>query len=188
MIWRCNAKYGKGAHTSTPHLTDSQIQAAFIHAFNSRLESKAEIFAAYTEVVQALTDTGDLDREAAELLNERDIVTALTRQCVQENAKVAQNQADYEQRIAGLQQRYDEAVAKLVAVENRRLERSAKRTNITRFLKTLVKQGDDLVAEFDEELWYITVDAITVHADGRLAVRFRDGAEVDVPAEVWRMA
>ncbi len=182
VIWRCNAKYGKGAHDKTPHLTDSQIEAAFIKAFNSRLESKAEIFAAYTEVVQALTDTGDLDRESAELLNERDIVTALTRQCVQENAKVAQNQADYEQRIAGLQQRYDEAVAKLVAVENRRLERSAKRTNITRFLKALVKQGDDLVTEFDEELWYITVDSITVFADGRLVVRFRDGGEVAVGA------
>jgi exonuclease VII large subunit len=115
-------------------------------------------------------------------------VTALTRQCIQENAKIAQNQADYEQRIAGLQQRYDEAVAQLVDVENRRLERSAKRTNITRFLKALVKQGDDLVTEFDEELWYITVDSISVFADGRLAVKFRDGAEVEVGVEVWKTA
>jgi exonuclease VII large subunit len=167
-------------------LTDSQIQAAFLWAFNSRLESKAEIFAAYDEVLRVLTDTGDLDREAAELLTERDIVTALTRKCIQENAATAQNQADYEQRIAGLQQRYDEAVAQLVAVENRRLERSAKKTNITRFLKALVKQGDDLVAEFDEELWYITTESITVYANGRLVVRFRDGAEVVVGAEVWK--
>ena len=115
-------------------------------------------------------------------------MTALTKQSIRDNATKAQNQADYEQRIACLQLRYDEAVAKLVGVENRRLERSAKRTNITRFLKTLVKQGDDLVAEFDEELWYITVDGITVHADGRLAVRFRDGAEAGVPAEIWRIA
>jgi hypothetical protein len=188
IIWRCNAKYGGGVHAKTPHLTDSQIQAAFLWAFTSRLENKAEIFAAYTEVVQALTDTADLDREAAEMLNERDVVTALTRQCIQENAKIAQNQADYEQRIAALQQRYDEAVAGLVAVENRRLERSAKKTNITRFLKALVKQGDELVAEFDEELWYITVDSITAYADGRLAVKFRDGSVVEVGVEIWKTA
>ncbi len=186
IIWRCNAKYGKGVHAKTPHLTDRQIQTAFLSAFNSRLESKAEIFSAYTEVVQALTDTTDLDREAAELLNERDVVTALTRKCVQENATVKLNQADYEARFSALQQRYDEAVAKLVDVENRRLERSAKRTNITRFLKTLVKQGDDFVTEFDEELWYITVDGITVFADGKMAVRFRDGGEVVVGANAYK--
>ncbi len=82
IIWRCNAKYGKGKHAATPHLTDSQIQTAFISAFNSRLESKAEIFAAYADVTQVLTDTSDLDHEAAELLNERDIVTALTKQSI----------------------------------------------------------------------------------------------------------
>jgi exonuclease VII large subunit len=173
-------------HPKTKHLSDSQIQAAFLWAFNSRLESKDEIFAAYTEVVQALTDTSDLDREAAELLNERDVVTALTRKCVQDNAKAAQNQAEYEQRFTALQRRYDETIARLVDVENRRLERSAKRTNITRFLKALIKRGDDLITEFDEELWYITVDTIAVFPDGRLAVRFRDGAVVEVDADVWR--
>jgi hypothetical protein len=80
------------------------------------------------------------------------------------------------------------ATARLQEVEARRLERSAKRANITRFLKTLVKRGDDLVTEFDEELWYITVDTITAYADGRLAVKFRDGAEVIITAEVWKAA
>jgi hypothetical protein len=32
------------------------------------------------------------------------------------------------------------------------------------------------------------MDAITVFPDGRLAVRFRDGAAVEVGAEVWRAA
>jgi hypothetical protein len=188
MIWRCNAKYGDCGHPYVPHLNDRQIEAAFIAAFNSRLEGKAEIFAAYTEVVQALTDTTGLDREAAELLNERDIVTALLRKAIQDNATTAQNQADYEQRFTALQQRYDTAVAKLVDIESRRLERSAKKTNITRFLKALVKRGDDLVTEFDEELWYITVDTITVFPDGRLTVRFRDRVDIEVAAEGWRKA
>ena len=51
-----------------------------------------------------------------------------------------------------------------------------------------MRQGDDLVTEFDEELWYITVDFITVHEDGRLAVTFRDGFEVSVAAEIWKAA
>jgi hypothetical protein len=60
-----------------------------------------------------------------------------------------------------------------------------KRTNITRFLKSLVKH-DDLVAEFDDELWYIAADSIKAYEDGRLVVIFRDGSEVSVAAEIWK--
>ena len=84
--------------------------------------------------------------------------------------------------------RYEAASARLAEINAARLERNAKRINITRFLKTLVKHGDDLVTKFDEELWYTTVDHITVHADGRLAVTFRDGFEVSIAAEIWKAA
>jgi ethanolamine utilization protein EutQ (cupin superfamily) len=36
--------------------------------------------------------------------------------------------------------------------------------------------------------WYITVDTITVFPDGRLTVRFRDGVDVEISAEIWRKA
>jgi hypothetical protein len=169
-------------------LSDAQIQAAFLAAFNSRLENKAEIFAAYDEVLRVLTDTTDLDAEAAELQGEREVVAELTRKCVKDNAAAPLEQGEYEKRYNALVARYDAATARLQEVEARRLERGAKRTNITRFLKTLVKRGDDLVTEFDEELWYITVDTITAYADGRLIVRFRDGSEVAIAAEVWKAA
>jgi len=46
-----------------------------------------------------------------------------------------------------------------------------------------VRYGD-LVTEFDEELWYITMDFITVYEDGRLVVTFRDGSKVSLPADI----
>jgi hypothetical protein len=185
--WQCNCQHD-GKACAAPILKDGQIRAAFLAAFNSRLENKAEIFEAYDEVLRVLTDTADLDAEAAELQGEREVVAELTRKCVKENAKAPLKQEEYEQRYNALVARYDAATARLQEVEARRLERGAKRTNITRFLKALVKRGDDLVTEFDEELWYITVDTIAVSPDGKLAVRFRDGAEVEVAAEVWRKA
>jgi len=42
---------------------------------------------------------------------------------------------------------------------------------------------ENLVDEFDEELWYLTVDKVEVFEGGRLRVVFRDGATVDVPNE-----
>ena len=61
-------------------------------------------------------------------------------------------------------------------------QRRMKQANINRFMQILKKQ-ENLVAEFEEELWYITVDKVLVHADKRLSIVFRDGAAVDVALE-----
>jgi len=74
--------------------------------------------------------------------------------------------------------RYETAHARLGEIEVARTERRAKRANINRFLKALARQ-ESLVAEFDEELWYITVDRVEAFEDGRLVVCFRDGGEVE---------
>jgi len=72
--------------------------------------------------------------------------------------------------------------ARLGEIEAARTKRRAKRANINRFLQILKKQ-DALVTEFDEELWYIFVDKVKMFKDGRLAVSFRDGGEVEVQAQ-----
>jgi len=187
MVWQCNGKYAGGNRCQTPHLTDSQIQAAFLAAFNDRLESKAEILAAYDKVLRVLTDNSALEAEAATLEDECEVIMELTRKAVQENAATAMDQVEYRKKYEGLVARYEAATARLTEIENLRLERSAKWTNISRFLQSLVKYGD-LVTEFDEELWYITTDSITVYGDGRLAVRFRDGSEVTIPTKIWGAA
>ena len=189
MVWQCNGKYdGSGQRCQSPHLTDTQIQAAFLAAFNARLDNKAEIFEAYDAVLKVLTDTIALDAEAAELQNEREVVMELIEKAIKENAAAPLDQGEYQRRYEGLTKRYTASNVRLGEIEAQRLERNAKRANIKRFLQTLVKQGDDLVTEFDEELWYITVDFITAYDDERLEVTFRDGFAVSIQAEIWRAA
>jgi len=111
----------------------------------------------------------------------------LTRKAVQENASAAQDQAAYMERYEALVRRYNTAHARIGEIEAARTERRAKRANINRFLKTLARQ-ENLVDEFDEELWYITVERLEVFHDGRLRVIFRDGGEVDIAREVMKAA
>ena len=63
------------------------------------------------------------------------------------------------------------------------MERNAKRTKIAMFLERL-ENSAELVTEFDEELWYSTVDFVTVYEDMRLVFAFRDGQEIEIPAEI----
>ena len=43
-----------------------------------------------------------------------------------------------------------------------------------------VKELDLLQLEFNEKLWQMTVECVTVHGDGRLVWRFRNGCEVTI--------
>ena len=185
VVWQCNKKYARGkrgAKCPSPSIKEERVRAAFLAAFNQRLDNRAAIFAAYDEVIAALTDTTELDAEAAALTGECEIVTELLRKAVEENARAPLDQNEYEARRAALLARYEAAEARLGEIEAARAERRAKRVNIDRFLETLKKQGD-LVTEFDEELWYITVDRVEVHADERLSIVFRDYVAVDVAPE-----
>ena len=42
-----------------------------------------------------------------------------------------------------------------------------------------MKNSPLMLAEFDEKLWAVSIDSVTVY-HGRLEFRFRDGTEVDV--------
>ena len=67
--------------------------------------------------------------------------------------------------------------------------------SIIRFVKTSSYEAQVdvftkriMVTEFDEELWYITADSVAVYDDGRLVVKFRDGSEVSISADIWKAA
>ncbi len=79
-------------------------------------------------------------------------------------------------------ERYEVAQRGIAEINDKMLERAAKREKITRFLDDL-KCHDKLLAEFDEKLWLATVESVTVHSEGEMTVRFKDGVEIHVIAE-----
>ena len=97
LVWQCNEKY-RGQHCKTPHLTEANIQAAFLIAFTRILGKREEIIEAYHEVMEALTDTTDLDTEREQLQSEREVVMGLIRKVIEDNAQKAMDQAEYEEK------------------------------------------------------------------------------------------
>lgn len=186
LVWQCNEKH-RGQHCRTPHLTDADIQRAFLAAFNRVLGSRAEIMEAYREVMAALTDTADLDAEQEQLQNENEVVMGLIRKAIEDNAQKAMDQQEYEKKYAALCERYESARKRLEEIEALRLERNAKRTKISLFLNTLDSQ-QELITEFDEELWYSTVECVTVYEDMQMVFTFRNGKEIEIKKEIWRAA
>lgn len=178
-IWQCNHKFDEGC--KTPHLYEAKLKEAFLEAFNSLIENKDEILQGYEEIIEKLADTSGLDRESAKLQSEREVVAEMLLKCVEENAHSTIDQEEYQKRYKALVNMYEAAENGLNNVNDKRLERKAKRESIGSFIRTL-EQSDMLLTEFDEGLWNATVDMVIVHSENKISFTFKDGMEVD-----WNM-
>ena len=176
-IWRCNHKYD-GDHTcQTPHLTDEEIQAAFLRAANKLLATKAAVIANGRAMVEVLFSTAALEAEHDELLQETQVVSDLVQQCIYENAHVAQDQTEYQKRYDALTQRFEKAKSRLEAVAGEIHQRQTQRANYEAFLKAFEKLPDQLT-EFALETWHSLVDFATVYSENDIRFTFKNGQEV----------
>ena len=105
------------------------------------------------------------------------VLVEMTQNCIAENARVAQDQGEYQKRYNGLVERYEKAKARFDEVTEAIAQRSAKSERLEGFIRTLEAQTEP-VAEFDERLWGAMVDYVTVGVDGGMTVVFRDGTEI----------
>ena len=176
VIYRCNKKYD-GHKCQTSHVTEKEIKTAFVTAFNKLVTEREEIATNVRLVRQTLCDTTELEREKASLGQELAVLVEMTQNCIAENARIAQDQGEYQKRYNGLVERYEKAKARFDEVTEAIAQRSAKGERLAGFIRTLEAQKEPL-AEFDERLWGAMVDYVTVGADGYMTVVFRDGTGI----------
>ena len=83
------------------------------------------------------------------------------------------------ERYESLLARHEGITARLTGLKAEKRERSARRENLSRFLEVL-RQRDGFMTEFDEGLWCILVESVTVTPESEALFRFKDGREVRV--------
>lgn len=120
-----------------------------------------------------------IDLEAKQQTEEADIAADLIRKCVAENTTTSQDQEAYLERYKGLKARYEAATQRLKQIEDQRTERKQRRQKMLEFIRML-ESIDGLLTEFDEGLWNATVETITVHLDGNMVFRWRNGVETSI--------
>lgn len=175
-VWRCNHKYGNEEKCQTPHLTEEEIKELFIKATNQLVEMKEEVIANYQEMKEVLFGTANLETKQGKLEDELNELAGLIEDCISENARVTQDQTEYEKRYNALVGRFDKTNSRLDEVKEQITERQARGQQIEMFLKELEKVG--VVEQFDDDLFLGLVDSIQVSRE-KAVVRFKDGTEVE---------
>ena len=135
-IYRCNNKYD-GQKCQTPHVTEEEIKEAFVTAFNRLVTAREEIAANAWLVRQTICDTTVLAEEKAKLQQELVVLVEMTENCVRENARIAQNQEEYQKHYEGLVVRYDAATARFDEVTEGISAKEAQSERLAEFIKRL---------------------------------------------------
>lgn len=177
-IWRCNDKY-KGEHKcETPHVTEEDVKQRFLTAFNSLQSVKDELITDCRLAQTALCNHAEIDNETQELHREMEVVAELSRKAIHENSRVAVDQDEWNERNNSYLERHRKASERLAERETTKRERLNKRRILEIFIRN-IKSRPLAFDEFDEKLWLVAVEKVTVMPDGKLVFLFKNGMKIE---------
>ncbi len=177
VVYQCNQKFDRKC--STPHLVEEEIKMVFVKAVNELLVSKDALLENLQMVLERICGTADLETESKRLMGEMQMLADTVQNCINENARIAQDQTDYQRRYDELVSRYDVVKGKYDKVCKAITERRTKAETLDGFAKA-IKAQEAAVTEFDEGLWGILADFMTVYSKNDIGVTFKDGTEIHI--------
>lgn len=177
IIYQCNNKFRNKTGCSTPHLTEYEIKEYFIKALNRLITEKDEIIANTEMIQKMLCDNSELEAKRDVLQEEIAVTVELTQNAVAENARVAQDQDNYNKRYNALVERYDRLKAQYDEVSTAISDNEARYEQMGRFI-TVLKDQEGVITEFDDALWSSLVEKIVGKSKEDVTVVFKDGTEM----------
>lgn len=176
-IWQCNHKFTNGHKCKTPHLSEEQLQNAFIIAYNQLKSEKDRVINHCKEFIVILDNTATLDQDINALNAEIDILDSNAKAMVTNNASSEQDQTLYRKEFANLELRYNAAQLKLVELQEEKNRRIAQISEIKAFMTAYIKQPDAL-KKWSEVIWNEMIDKVIIYQNKSLKFIFKNSSEV----------
>jgi site-specific DNA recombinase len=180
VVWQCNNRYRKGKkRCSTPHIDEEKIKSLFLEAM-AILFSDKEVFISNLEELRKIGEQPEnLQTKVDALSEELEGLADKVKKLIQENAKKAMGQTEYDKKYNRLISRYEKKEQELQNMTSTLAAARAKNDAVDAFVEKL-RNMDYAAEEFDENLWGGMVDSVVVHKDGSVTFQFKGGATVDV--------
>ena len=179
-IWRCNAKFNGEHKCATPHLTEDEIKAMFLKAYNELMGNREQVIADCRLMLDMLSDHSKLDAQIAKANAEIALVADLVSACVHENAEKAQNQNAFNEHYNSLVERHQKAMARLEKLNAELVDKAKRERELRGFIDALATSPLVLDA-WDEQIWRLLVVEGIVGRDGSIEFEFRDETRVSIP-------
>lgn len=170
-IYQCGHKY-KGCKCSTPNLTAEAIHAVFIRAFNELITNKNEIIRNLRESIDLASDMTELESQRDSANNEVLFLADIVQKLIAENARIPQDQNEYNKKYSTAMERYEAAKSSYDSIIAQIAEKNKRVQRMQTFIKNVQELG--VITEFDEELWGVLVESVTVYSKDDIRVEFRN--------------
>ncbi len=125
--------------------------------------------------MKELLDTTKLEKKAATIQNEIEVLEELFRKIVDENPRKAMDQKKYTKKYNELVERYKKGQDELNEVEEKQQENKVRKDSIDTFIDRL-KSQDIILTDFDGALWTSTINKVVIEND--IIFYFKDGTKI----------
>lgn len=143
---------------------------------NELLGNRDEVIANCRLAMGVLSDHTEIDVKIAELRREIDVIARQSRKAIHENASVAQNQKKFTQLHDKYMERHRIVMERIAELEDMKRERQNRRLELNRLIFELASRPL-VIDAFDEQLWMVAIERVTVGVDGGMVFGFK-GVEV----------
>ena len=151
----------------------------FVDAVNQIIENKNEIIENIRSLISTISDTTSLELQQKELHETLRITVELIEKLIAENARTILDQSDYTKRYDTLSQKYNSAKSEYEKVSDEITDRKGRIIKLNDFIATL-ENTENLLSEFDVNIWGSLVEYGMVQRDGSITFHFRNGMEITV--------
>ena len=182
VIYQCNHKFdtSKAQRCRTPHLTEEEIIAKFVEAYNLVITDKENIAEDLSEVVDLLSDYSSIDSKLDELKTEASVVEEMVKTLMEKKTKTNElTDEEFEKQYNSLDSRYKSLGAKTNSLLKERELKKGKREKMLAILENLKASPSNLLS-WDKEVWMRMVEIATIHRDKTITFKFYDGQEIRV--------
>lgn len=174
IIWRCNHKYKNEKRCQTPIIREAQIKEKFVDAINRLIQDKARVISDCEKIIEKLCDMSSIENKELKLKAEQNVLYNSMKDLIDQNSKMQLNQEKYNKQYENFKNQYEKNAEKLNKLENTKLEWKVKKQQTLQFLEK-IKNQDNLITDFDEQMWYSLVEKVTVNRDGSLKFELKNG-------------
>ena len=164
---------------TTPHITDEQIHDWSVKAINHVLQNNDEIIDNLTVLLNQLMNQSELELEIETLTKQLENIHQQVVDLVGQNAKVTQSQKDYHETYQKLVEQYEQCEKQQQQKISSRLLKNNRVKELKGFINEL-KQQEELLTTFDEQLFNTFVEKIEIHQDKSVTITLKNGEAISM--------
>ena len=125
----------------------------------------------FSKSISIISDTSELGAQIAAVKDEMAFHADIIESLIAENARIAQDQKEYAKKYQLAMERYEAAKAAYDSIIAQKTEKYKRIQRMQAFIRNVQELG--VITEFDEDLWGLLVERVTVYGRDDIRVEFK---------------